>query len=188
MADQANNPMEQLKGNRDWLQTGLWLAFGLLFAFGSPVSAWARRDPLPPELLQAKTVYIQMDSFVPTKKNDDRGARASYLDPCKDVLQKWGQLTIVDDPKQADVILRISSQRGTTSAPVSTTSVSGWVNISQVTTTVAVYQASSGKELWVGAGEWVANWTAKIITKSIVNGLRLEVEKQEKALAKQAAQ
>ena len=163
-------------------------ALAVLMTLILPAAAWGRRDPLPPALMQAKTVYIQMDSFVPTKKNDDHGARASYLDPCREVLQKWGRLTIVDDPKQADIILRISSLRGTTSAPVRTTYVTGSVTISQVTTTVAAYQASSGKEIWVGAGLWTANWTAKIITKSIVNSLRIDVQKEEKELAKEAAQ
>lgn len=163
-------------------------ALAALMTLVLPAAAWGRRDPLPEALLQAKTVYIQMDSFVPTKKNDDHGAEASYLNPCREVLQKWGRLTIVDDPKQADIILHISSRRGSTSAPVSTTYVTGSVNISNATTMVTVYQASSGKELWVGGGDWVANWTAKIITKSIVNGLRIEVQKQEKELAKQAGE
>lgn len=160
----------------------------LLFALTLPAIARAARDPLPVELLQAKTVYVEMGSFVPTKKNDDQGAAASYLDPCKQVLQKWGRLKIVDNPKQADIILRISSQRSTDSAFVSTSSASGSVAISEVLTVVNVIQPSSGKPLWAGAGQWVANWTAKMITKSIVNSLRIEVENQEKALAKQGAQ
>lgn len=160
----------------------------LLFALTVPVVARAAAKPLPAELLQAKTVYVQMGSFVPTKKNDDRGAQASYLDPCKQVLQKWGRLEIVDDPKQADIVLEISSQRSTDSVFVSTSSAHGSVGISEVLTVVSVTQAATGKRLWTGANQWVANWTAKIIVKSIVNGLRIDVEKQEKALAKQAAQ
>jgi hypothetical protein len=164
------------------------ILLALLFALTIPFVARAARDPLPVELLQAKTVYVEMGSFVPTKKNNDQGAGASYLDPCKQVLQKWGRLKIVDDPKQADIILRISSQRSTDSVFVSTSSASGSVGMSEVLTVVNVVQSSSGKQVWTGAGQWAANWTAKMITKSIINSLRIDVEHEEKRLAKQSAQ
>lgn len=160
----------------------------LLFAVTIQLAAKAARDPLPAELLQAKTVYVEMGSFVPTKKNNDQGAGASYLDPCKQVLEKWGRLKIVNDPQQADIIIRISSQRSTDSVFVSTSSASGSVGMSEVLTVVSVVQSSSSKQLWTGAGQWAANWTAKMITKSIINSLRIDVEHQEKHLAKQTAQ
>jgi len=106
----------------------------------------------------------------------------------KQVLQKRGRLRIVDDPKQADVILEITSQRSTDSVLVSTRSVPDSVEVSEVLAEVSVVQASSGKRLWTGAGQWAANWTAKMIIKGIVNGLRLDVEHEEKRLAKQTAQ
>lgn len=160
----------------------------LLFALTVPVVAHAAATPLPAELLQAKTVFVQMGEFVPTKKNDDQGAQASYLDPCKQVLQKWGRLKIVDDPKQADIILQISSRRSAGSEWISTGSAHGSVGIGEVLTIVSVTQSSSGKPLWTGANQWVANWMTKIIVKGIVNSLRVDVQKQEKAMAKQAAQ
>ena len=164
------------------------IAAALLFAITVSVGVYGKKDPLPAALLKAKTVYVEMGSFVPTKKNDDQGAGVSYLDPCKKVLEKWGRLKIVDDPKQADIILRISSQRNTDLVGVSTTSVSGSVGMSEVLAVVNVVQSSSGKQLWTGAGQWAANWTAKIVMKSIVNGLRIDIEKEEKRLAKQTAQ
>jgi len=148
------------------------IAVALLFAVTLSAGAYASRDPLPAELLQAKTVYVEMGSFVPTKKNNDRGAEASYLGPCKQVLEKWGRLKIVDDPKQADVILEITSQRSTDSVLVSTRSVPDSVEVSEVLAEVSVVQASSGKRLWTGAGQWAGNWTAKTIINAIVNGLR----------------
>lgn len=159
-----------------------------LLLFALPVATYAAGKPLPAELLQAKTVYVQMGQFVSTKKDDDQGAQASYLEPCKQVLQKWGRLKIVDDPKQADIILEISSGRSTDSEFISTSSAHGWVGISEVLTVVTVTQASTGERLWTGANQWVANWSAKIIVKGIVNDLRIDVEKQEKAPAKQASQ
>lgn len=164
------------------------ITLALLFGLIIPVAARAAREPLPSELLQAKTVYVEMGSFVPTKKNDDHGAAATYLDPCKEVLRKWGRLKIVDDPKQADIILQINSQRSTDSVFVNTASAHGSVGISEVLTVVSVVQSSSGKKLWAGAGQWAANWTAKTIMKGIVNGLRIDVEKEEKRLAKQTTQ
>lgn len=50
------------------------ITLALLFGLIIPVAARAAREPLPSELLQAKTVYVEMGSFVPTKKNDDHGA------------------------------------------------------------------------------------------------------------------
>lgn len=164
------------------------ITFALLFGLIVPVGARAARDPLPKELLQAKTVYLEMGPFVPTKKNDDHGAEASYLGPCRQVLQKWGRLKIVDDPKQADIILQISSERNTDSVLVNTTSVSGSVGMSEVLAVVTVVQSSTGKRLWTNAGQWAANWTAKTIMKGMVNGLRIDVEREERRLAKQSMQ
>lgn len=70
---------------------------------------------------------------------------------------------------------------------VNTTSVSGSVAMSEVLAVVTV-QSSSGKQLWTGAGQWAANWTAKTIMKGIVNSLRIDVEKEAKRLAKQSTQ
>lgn len=91
----------------------------LVLAFGLPLCAPAR-ETLPAELMQAKTVYIEMGAFVPTKSKGDHGQQASYLGPCEKELEKWGRLKIVNDPKQADVILRISSVATGGSASYST--------------------------------------------------------------------
>lgn len=152
-----------------------------------PVCAPAR-EPLPAELMQAKTVYIEMGPFVPTKKKGDRGAQASYLGPCEKVLEKWGRLKIVSDPKQADIIIRISSEASESSAPVSTQYVSGSIAVRQAMTSVDVVQASTGKTLWTNAGIWVAAFTAKMITKDLVVTLRKQVDRQERRDAKTAAE
>lgn len=159
----------------------------LAIALVLPVCAPARQ-PLPAELMQAKTAYIEMGAFVPTKKKGDRGAQASYLGPCEKVLEKWGRLKIVNDPKQADIIIRISSVATGGSAYYSTQYQSGSVAINQVITSVDVLQASTGKTLWTNDGMWVAAFTAKLITKNLVVTLRKQVDRQEKRDAKAAAE
>lgn len=162
------------------------ILLAVAFALALPLSA-AGREPLPPELMQAKTVYIEMGGFVPTKSKGDHGAQASYLGPCEKELQKWGRLEIVNDPKQADIILRISSVNTGGSASYSTPYQQGSIAINQVITSVDVLQASSGKKLWTDGGMWVAAFTAKIITRDLVRTLRKQVEKQEKQASKAEA-
>lgn len=159
----------------------------LVLAFGLPLCAPAR-ETLPAELMQAKTVYIEMGAFVPTKSKGDHGQQASYLGPCEKELEKWGRLKIVNDPKQADVILRISSVATGGSASYSTAYQRGSVAINQIITSVDVLQASSGKRLWTDEGMWVAAFTAKIITKDLVVTLRKQVDRQEKRADKTAAE
>lgn len=154
--------------------------FVLFFAVGLPIGAFAREKPLPVELMQAKTVYVQMAEFVPTNKDADHGEKASYTAPCLEALSKWARLKVVSDPKEADIILRISSlvQRG--SQQIATGQVVGSVASSNALTTVDVLQASTGTRLWTESGLWVWAFTAKLITRNLVNGLRKEVEAQEK--------
>jgi hypothetical protein len=59
--------------------------------------------------MQAKTVYLQKGPTYPDK-NDPSG-NASYVDPCREELGKWGRFTAVSDPKEADLIFRISTQQ-----------------------------------------------------------------------------
>ena len=155
----------------------------LAIALVLPLCAPAR-ETLPADLLQAKTVYIEMGAFVPTKSKGDHGQQASYLGPCEKELEKWGRLKIVNDPKQADVIIRISSVATEGSALYSTPYQRGSVGVRQVITSVDVLQASSGKKLWTDDGMWVAAFTAKLTTKELVVTLRKQVEREEKRDAK----
>lgn len=129
-----------------------------------------------------------MGPFVATNGKGDHGQQASYVGPCEKELEKWGRLKIVSDPKQADIILRISSAASDSSAPVSTQYVTGSIGVRQVMTFIDVLQASSGKRLWTDAGMWVTAFTAKMITKDLVHTLRRQVDAQEKRTAKAAAE
>jgi len=155
--------------------------FVLFFSVCLPIAAFAKEKPLPAELMQAKTVYVQMAEFIPTNKDQDHGEKASYTGPCYEALSKWGRLRVVPDPKEADIILRISSRVQTGSQQVSSAQVSGAVAASDVLTTIDVLQTSTGTKLWTESGIWVWAFSAKLITRNLVNGLRKEVEQQEKS-------
>ena len=64
-----------------------------------PTRAFARKAPIPAELMQAKTAYIQSKLTSDTRE-------------CTEELTKWGRLKIVSDPKDADVIVRIGMNTG----------------------------------------------------------------------------
>src|SRR5258708_25851047 len=103
-----------------------------------PTGAFARKAPIPAELMQAKTVYIQSYS-----KSDVR--------ECSEELTKWGRLKIVSDPKDADVIVHIGS--GTGSIGYTTTRNVLPPNTSLLIT-VEIVQASTQKALCAGTQYW----------------------------------
>jgi hypothetical protein len=159
----------------------------LFLAVSFPFSAFAAKEPLPLELMQAKTAYIQLGEFIPTKKGNDHGAKAYYVDPCYETLSKWGRLKVVSDPKEADIIFHISSRALSSPQGINTTQVRGSVSVTEIMTTIDVIQTSSGRKLWSGNGLWVWAFSAKWIPRNIVNSLRKDVEAQATAEGNQAA-
>ena len=92
-----------------------------------------------------------------------------------------GRLKVISDPKEADIIFKISSQALNSAQRIDTAQVRGSVSVTDVITTIDVIQTSSGKKLWSGSGLWVWAFSAKWIPRNIVNLLRKEVEAQAKA-------
>lgn len=136
----------------------LVLAILVLFS----VSAFAGHAPLPPELMQAKTVYIQND-----------GAPTSDLRVCTEELNKWGRFTVVSNPKDADVIFRLNFRIENGGYRVTSYGVSSTMNALK---TITVSQRSTGNILWTDTR------AAKLFgspTKAVVNELRKRVEEQE---------
>jgi hypothetical protein len=72
----------------------------LTLTLGS-LAAFATRAPLPAELMQARTVYIQNYS-----------GQARRADGCYGELQKWARFKVVSDPKGADLVFRLNVRRG----------------------------------------------------------------------------
>src|SRR5258708_7562918 len=98
-----------------------------------PTGAFARKKvPIPAELMQAKTVYIQSYS-----KSDVR--------QCSEELTEWSRLKIVSDPKDADVIVRIGMN--TASSSYTRTGNVLTPNTSLLIT-VEFVQPSTNKALW----------------------------------------
>lgn len=78
------------------------VAFTVTFAlvFATDVTAKDKYLPLPPQIMTAKTVYIDNETGV-----------SKVGDQCYQEIQKWGPLQVVQGRKQADLILLLSYQQ-----------------------------------------------------------------------------
>lgn len=146
------------------------LSFAALASFAKTVHA-----PLPPELMQAKTIYILNES----------GA-AALSDKCYSELTEWGRFKIVNDPKAADLVFRISTASRTTGYHADTNSDGDTshtnirANVASQTT-IEVIQSSSGQILWSDSKAWGGLYTGfRSATKSVVKDLRKRIDEQEK--------
>ena len=142
------------------------LSFVALTLF--PVSAFAKQHaPLPPELMQAKTIYVQ--NFNATRKD---------LRECNDELSKWGQFRVVSDPKDADIIIRIRHNIGDGGLRVTSTSVSSTISF---IVTIDVMKEPSAGILW---SDWRGDQGFSSGAKNVMKALRKHFEEQEKAEGK----
>jgi hypothetical protein len=82
-------------------------------------TAFAARAPLPDELMQARTVDIQNYS-----------GQAGWADGCYGELQEWARFKVVSNPKDADLVFRLS------------------YGVRRGRAALDVIQASTGKMLW----------------------------------------
>jgi len=74
-----------------------------------PRDAQSERQPFPGTLRNARYVYVASydgDQFDPRLLPEDRYAIAAV----QDAIQKWGKLTLVYEPGQADIILMVQSR------------------------------------------------------------------------------
>lgn len=145
-----------------------------------PVAAAAKtaHAPLPPALMQAKTVYI-----------DNQSGTASFTDRCYDELSKWGRFKIVSDPKEADIVFRISSFTHTAGATATTTTTDYGSTATSNTdisenrygfTRIDVLASSTGQVLWSDTHRWGNLFTGfKSATREVVKELRKRIEEQE---------
>lgn len=154
-------------------------AFFLLFlATGLASGARANDQPVPTEMLQAKTVFIQK-GMVYQQKHDPTGV-ASNIEPCREELAKWGRYTVVANPKEADLILRVSNRDDRHSTMVATPNVTGSVVLGAVYTVIDVIQPSTGKVLFSVGHSWSRSWSTKTAATGAVKDLRKKVEETEK--------
>ncbi len=141
-----------------------------------------KHAPLPPALMQAKTLYIQNDS-----------GDAKLADRCYDELTKWGRFKIVSDPKSADVIFLLTTHIRTSGySGHSTDDGAGGTNTTlsedrSARTRIDVLRAADGQVLWSDSKGWGGVYTGfRSATRSVVKELRKRVEEQEAADAKGA--
>jgi hypothetical protein len=64
----------------------------------SPIHAKDKHVPLPASVIAAKTVYI-----------DNQTGHAEITDRAVDALTKWGRFKILNDAKDADLVLRFTA-------------------------------------------------------------------------------
>lgn len=80
----------------------LLLLFVVVGAFTTSGAAKDKHLPLPPQVMAAKTVYI-----------DNQSGVSKLGDRCYTEIQKWGRFQVVQDRKQADLILLLSAREYT---------------------------------------------------------------------------
>jgi hypothetical protein len=156
----------------------LGLFFLLPLAVGLPKGTFAKEVPIPAELLQAKPVFIQK-GVVYRQKHDPTG-EASNIEPFREELGKWGRFRVVSDPKEADLILRVSNRDERRSTLAGSPNVSGSVTLGSVYTVIDVLQPSSGRVLWSVAHSGSRSWNTKTAATGAVKDMRKRIEEQEK--------
>jgi hypothetical protein len=135
----------------------------------------AGHAPLPPVLMQAKSIYI-----------DNRSGDSVVLDRAYDELSKWGRFKIVSDPKDADVLfvlglnVRTSGATATTTKPVGCDECPSSTRVSQTQyndVTISVVKPGTGQILW---SETKSGGFFQSATRGIVKDLKKRMEEQEK--------
>lgn len=165
----------------------------VLVAFLTALRADAKRPkvhaPLPKQVLEAKTVYL-----------DNQSGFASLGDKAYDELTKWGRFKVVDQRQNADLILLLSASeyRGGyvtsgTAQQHGTVDDSGNIEVSgesESTTTPVVYRRThltvidpkTGTSLWSDSKAWGNLYTGfHSATRSLIKNLRSRLEEQEAA-------
>jgi hypothetical protein len=82
---------------------------GMAFATPKPPRSAPTEQPFPGTLRNARFVYVAAydgDQFDSRLLPEDRDAIANV----QDAIQKWGKLTLVYEPGQADIILLVQSR------------------------------------------------------------------------------
>jgi hypothetical protein len=89
--------------------------------------------PLPPQVMTAKTVYI-----------DNQSGVAKLGDRCYSEIQKWGRFQVVQDRKQADLILLLSAREYNRGYVTSGGGTTGTVDSSGTINTTTTGNQTSG--------------------------------------------
>jgi len=171
-----------------------FLSVVCIFCSSPAVLAKAKHAPLPDQILQAKTAYI-----------DNRSGFAAFGDRAYDELSKWGRFKIVKSAKEADLVFLLSADEyvtgyrtDTSGTTTGTVDNSGNVRLdgdstsrthaqTGGTTFLTLIDPNTGKSLWAdqevwGGGHavtWMGFTFAKSATRLLVRELRKRIEEQE---------
>ena len=140
------------------------------FLAGPPLAAKTKPLPLPPQLMQAKTVYI-----------DNQSHYASVGDQANTELSKWGRLQVVADRKSADLVLKLTARTVKEGRVSNSTSMGGRgvrntsgssMEMTSMDVTVAITPHGSKDILWQDTSDDAGH---------LIKGLRKRIEEQEKS-------
>jgi hypothetical protein len=165
-----------------------------VLSFSSSALANTKHAPLPGQILQAKTAYI-----------DNRSGFAAFGDRAYDELSKWGRFKIVKSAQEADLIFLLSADEYVTgyrtdTSGTTTGTVDNGGNVrldgdstsrthaqTGGTTYLTLIDPNTGKSLWADQEVWggahpvtLMGFTfAKSATRLLVRELRKRIEEQE---------
>jgi len=160
------------------------LALSVLILLALPAFAKSNKMPLPQQVMNAKTIYI-----------DNQSGHAEFGDRAYDELKKWGRYQIVDAADKADIILLLSAKEyvggyrtSTNHHTTGNVDDNGNINANTYgsgtsravvtgTTFITIVDTKTGASLWADAKPW-GNW--KSATRGLVKELRDRVKDQEK--------
>ncbi|MGB9233148.1 MAG: hypothetical protein WCC04_01960 [Terriglobales bacterium] len=158
----------------------------VLFTFAVEIAAKERHLPLPPQITAAKTVYI-----------DNQSGLAKLGDRAYEQLTKWGHFQVIQDRKQADLILLMSARAydggyitsggGTTgtideSGNINTTNNPTYTShVSVNYTFLTVIDPKTGDSLWSDSKRWGNLYTGfHSATKGLIDELMKRINEGEK--------
>lgn len=150
----------------------------LLLCFGYTLLAFAtpKHMPLPPALMQAKSIYI--DNQTPDCPE--------CSDQAYNELKKWGRFQVVSDPKDADLIFVLkstSSERPV--SVVSNTNPSGSnssqtnssvISVEDYTVFLTVVNAHINQQLYSNGAYWRFKWSKP--TATLIKELRKRIDEE----------
>jgi hypothetical protein len=162
------------------MRTGAGVVVAAAMLLGPQVAQANTKEPLPAKVLAARTIYVENRTSNAEIQNN------VYLE-----LAKWGRFQIVDSPKKADVVLRLSGSNMVTFVPagektyvydpaVSGRSAAMEEQVPGDVTFLTLIEAKTGSTLWTEQRK-TKGAQAK---QKIVDGLREAIEQQEKLRAK----
>ena len=135
--------------------------------------------PLPPQILSAKTIYI-----------DNQSGAAKLADRAYEQLTKWGRWQVVSDRQKADLILLLSTRQyngGYTTSTTGRIDDNGNINTTSDATPVSVgytyitvVDPKTGDNLWSDSKRWGNLYTGfHSATKGLVDELMKRIGEEE---------